>query len=144
MRAGLFVSVVNIVTVLALLFIKAVQNNWIELGFNLSFALLSGFAAAVLTIGLLPFLEAGFGILSTTRLIELSNPNHPLLRKILTEAPGTYHHSVVVGNLAEAACETIGENGLLARVGAYYHDLGKTRRPHFFYRKPDENGKSAR
>src|SRR5690606_14301671 len=95
-------------------------------------AAISGMAAAVLTIGLLPFLETGFGVLSTMRLIELSNPNHPLLKKILTEAPGTYHHSVMVANLSEAACEAIGANGLLARVGCYYHDIGKTRRPQFF------------
>jgi putative nucleotidyltransferase with HDIG domain len=66
------------------------------------------------------------------KLIELSNPNHPLLRKILTEAPGTYHHSLMVANLAESACEAIGANGLIARVGCYYHDIGKTRRPNFF------------
>lgn len=66
------------------------------------------------------------------RLLELSNPNHPLLRKILTETPGTYHHSVMVANLSEAACEAVGANGLLARVGAYYHDLGKTKRPQYF------------
>ena len=65
-------------------------------------------------------------------LIELSNPNHPLLKKILTEAPGTYHHSIMVANLAESACEAIGANGLLARVGCYYHDIGKTKRPQFF------------
>ncbi len=132
LRAGLYVSGINILAVLAHLFMKAVPTSWIELGSHVGFAFLSGFTAAVLTLGLLPFLEAGFGILSTTKLIELSNPNHPLLRKILTEAPGTYHHSVVVGNLAESASETIGENGLLARVAAYYHDLGKTKRPHFF------------
>lgn len=130
--AGLFVAAINVTAVASLLFLKTVQSNWIELGVHVGFAFLSGFTAAVLTIGLLPFFEAGFGILSTTKLIELSNPNHPLLRKILVEAPGTYHHSVVVGNLSEAACETIGENGLLARVGSYYHDLGKTKRPHFF------------
>lgn len=66
------------------------------------------------------------------RLIELSSPNHPLLKKILTETPGTYHHSLMVANLAEAACEAIGANGLLARVGCYYHDIGKTNRPGFF------------
>lgn len=132
LSAGLFVAGINIVVVTALLFLKTVQTEWLEVGMYLGFAFLSGFIAAVLTIGLLPFLEAGFGILSTTRLIELSNPNHPLLRKILVEAPGTYHHSVVVGNLSEAACESIGVNGLLARVGSYYHDLGKTKRPHFF------------
>ncbi len=130
--SGLFVSFINILTVVALLFVRMVQTHWIELAMYVGFACLSGFIAAVITIGLLPFFEAPFGILSAAKLIELSNPNHPLLRKILVEAPGTYHHSVVVGNLAEAACETIGENGLLARVGAYYHDLGKTKRPHFF------------
>ena len=71
-------------------------------------------------------------MLSPLRLLELSNPNHPLLRKLLIETPGTYHHSVIVGNLAEAAAEAIGADGLLCRVGAYYHDLGKTKRPQFF------------
>ncbi|ARK29330.1 HD family phosphohydrolase [Halalkalibacter krulwichiae] len=132
LRAGLFISFVNMIAVLSLLFMRMVQIGWVEIGMHMAFAFLSGFIAAVLTIGLLPFFEAGFGILSTSRLIELSSPNHPLLRKILVEAPGTYHHSVVVGNLSEAACESIGENGLLARVGSYYHDLGKTKRPHFF------------
>ncbi|WP_413382423.1 HD family phosphohydrolase [Alkalihalobacillus sp. 1P02AB] len=132
LRAGLYVSAVNILTVLSLLFMKVVPSGWVEIGIHVGFVWFSGFVAAVLTLGLLPFFEVGFGILSTTRLIELSNPNHPLLRRILTEAPGTYHHSVVVGNLAESASESIGENGLLARVASYYHDLGKTKRPHFF------------
>ncbi|WP_059102659.1 HD family phosphohydrolase [Shouchella shacheensis] len=132
LTAGLLVAGTNVLTVLCLLFVKSTQGGWVEVGMQLGAGLLSGIVASVLTIGLLPFFETGFGILSVSRLIELSNPNHPLLRKILTEAPGTYHHSVVVGNLAEAACEKLGENGLLARVGAYYHDLGKTRRPHFF------------
>lgn len=88
--------------------------------------------SSALTVGLLPFFETSFGILSDMKLIELSNPNHPLLKKILTEAPGTYHHSVMVANLSDSACEAIGANGLLARVGAYYHDIGKTVRPHYF------------
>src|SRR5699024_2149381 len=88
--------------------------------------------SAVLTLGLLPFFETGLGILSDGKLLSLANPNQPLLRKLLTEAPGTYHHSVMVANLSESACEAIGANGLLARVGAYYHDIGKTKTPHFF------------
>ncbi|AIC94063.1 HD family phosphohydrolase [Shouchella lehensis] len=132
LKAGFFVLCANSLTVLSILLMKSIYLNWVELSFYFLAAFLAAFVASVLTIGLLPFIETGFGILSTARLIELSSPNHPLLRKILTEAPGTYHHSVVVGNLAEAACETLGENGLLARVGAYYHDLGKTRRPRFF------------
>jgi putative nucleotidyltransferase with HDIG domain len=71
-------------------------------------------------------------VITAMKLIELSNPNQPLLRKLLVEAPGTYHHSIMVGNLAEAATEAVGGNSLLARVGAYYHDIGKTKRPYFF------------
>src|SRR5699024_9006156 len=67
-----------------------------------------------------------------TTLFRSSSPNQPLLKKILTEAPGTYHHSLMVANLSETACEAIGANGLLARVGAYYHDIGKTIKPHYF------------
>ncbi|HLO11925.1 MAG TPA: HD family phosphohydrolase [Pseudoneobacillus sp.] len=132
LKAGLFVSLVNLVVILSLMFLQNGQLSGLDYGFYVVVALVSGIASSVLTIGLLPFFEASFGILSTMRLIELSNPNHPLLRKILTEAPGTYHHSVMVANLAEAACEAIGANGLLARVGCYYHDIGKTKRPQFF------------
>jgi len=91
-----------------------------------------GLLTVVLVIGLMPFFELSFGILSALKLIELSNPNHPLLRKLLTETPGTYHHSVMVGNLSEAAAEAIGANGLLCRVGSFYHDIGKTKRPTYF------------
>ncbi|HHY21426.1 MAG TPA: HD family phosphohydrolase [Bacilli bacterium] len=132
LQAGLFVSVMNMVLTSAILLMKTVQYSAIEFGLYLGFSFASGFLAAVLTLGLLPFFEAGFSILSTAKLIELSSPNHPLFRKLLIEAPGTYHHSVMVANLAEAACEAVGANGLLARVGAYYHDIGKTKRPHFF------------
>lgn len=132
LQAGLFVSVVNLVVILSMLLLRNSHYSGMEYGFYFMAAFMSGIASAVLTIGLLPFFEAGFGLLSTLRMIELSNPNHPLLRKILTEAPGTYHHSVMVANLSEAACEAIGANGLLARVGCYYHDIGKTKRPQFF------------
>ena len=73
-----------------------------------------------------------FGIITPLKLLELSNPNQPLLKMLLMEAPGTYHHSVIVGNLAEHAAQKIGANSLLARVGAYYHDIGKIKRPYFF------------
>lgn len=132
LQAGLFVAVVNIVIILSLMFLRNGHYSGLEFSFYFISALVSGISSAVLTIGLIPFFEAGFGILSTMKLIELSNPNHPLLRKILTEAPGTYHHSLMVANLAESACEAIGANGLLARVGCYYHDIGKTKRPQFF------------
>ncbi|RLQ98182.1 HD family phosphohydrolase [Falsibacillus albus] len=132
LQAGIFVSFVNVLLLFFLVLMGDGQFSRMEYIYYILFAFASGISSAVLTIGFLPFFEAGFGILSTMKLIELSNPNHPLLKKILTEAPGTYHHSVMVANLADAACEAIGCNGLLARVGCYYHDIGKTRRPFFF------------
>ncbi len=95
-------------------------------------ALAGALVSTVLALGLLPFFESYFGILSPFRLLEFSNPNQPLLRRLMLEAPGTYHHSLIVSNLAVAAAEAIGADGLLCRVGAYYHDIGKVRRPAFF------------
>lgn len=92
----------------------------------------SGMLSAILTVGTMPIWENLFGVITPIRLVELSNPNTPLLKRMLTEAPGTYHHSIIVANLAESASDAIGANGLLARVGAYYHDVGKLKRPHYF------------
>jgi putative nucleotidyltransferase with HDIG domain len=94
--------------------------------------LLNGVFAAIFTVGTLPAWENLFGIITPLKLLELSNPNQPLLKTLLMEAPGTYHHSIIVGNLAEHAAQKIGANPLLARVGAYYHDIGKIKRPYFF------------
>jgi len=132
LQTGIIVSAVNMIVLLTLLFLRNTHLSGLDYGAHFLLAVISGLGSSVLTIGFLPFFEAGFGILSTMKLIELSNPNHPLLKKILTEAPGTYHHSVMVANLAESACEAIGANGLLARVGCYYHDIGKTKRPKYF------------
>ncbi|MGM9927621.1 MAG: HD family phosphohydrolase [Bacillus sp. (in: firmicutes)] len=129
---GLLLSLAQLIIILGLVLTMDLQVSNIDYVYYIVEAILSGMTSAILTIGLLPFFESTFGILSSMKLVELSNPNHPLLRKILTETPGTYHHSVMVANLAEAACEAIGANGLLARVGCYYHDIGKTKRPQFF------------
>ncbi|NNV05436.1 HD family phosphohydrolase [Geobacillus sp. C56-T2] len=131
-RTGVLVAFVQTVSLLSLLLLKNGRYSLTEIGLMALMAAASSVFSVILTIGLLPVLEAAFGILSPLRLIELSNPNHPLLRKLLTEAPGTYHHSIMVANLAEAACEAIGANGLLARVACYYHDIGKTKRPRYF------------
>jgi putative nucleotidyltransferase with HDIG domain len=131
LRAGIVNSGFSILAVAILLLLNH-QYSIKEATFSLSFAATGGVLTAVLVMGLLPFFEAAFGILSPLKLIELSNPNIPLLRKLLTETPGTYHHSVMVGNLSEAAAEAIGADGLLCRVGSYYHDIGKTRRPSYF------------
>lgn len=129
---SLSVAIVNALFICFYLLISQTQYSMGEVGFYIVTALLSGLLSGALTFGLMPFFETAFGLLSPIRLIELSNPNHPLLKKILTETPGTYHHSVMVANLADAACEEIGANGLLARVACYYHDIGKTIRPHYF------------
>lgn len=129
---SLSVAIVNALFIGFYLLISQTQYSMGEVGFYIVTALLSGLLSGALTFGLMPFFETAFGLLSPIRLIELSNPNHPLLKKILTETPGTYHHSVMVANLADAACEEIGANGLLARVACYYHDIGKTIRPHYF------------
>ncbi|MDR7490219.1 MAG: HDIG domain-containing protein [Armatimonadota bacterium] len=97
-----------------------------------AFGMANGLLVGVMSIGLLPYLENLFGLVTPIKLLELSNPGHPLLRRLQLEAPGTYHHSIIVANLAEAAAEAIGADPLLVRVGTYYHDVGKIRRPVFF------------
>ncbi len=91
-----------------------------------------GVLAGVLALGLLPIAESGFGFLTDFRLVELSSPNHPLLQRLITEAPGTYQHSLIISNLVDQAVKNVGGNALLARVGALYHDVGKIKRPGFF------------
>lgn len=132
LQTSMSVAVVNVIFMAFYLLMTQSSYGLSELLFYAVAALTSGLLSGALTIGLLPFFESAFGIISAMKLIELSNPNHPLLKKILTETPGTYHHSVMVANLADAACESIGADGLLARVGCYYHDIGKTKRPGFF------------
>lgn len=94
--------------------------------------LVNAVAGSVLAVGVLPIFESLFGFTTDLTLLELSNLNHPLLKRLALEAPGTYHHSIVIGNLAEAAAEAIGANPLLARVGAYFHDIGKMEKAEYF------------
>ncbi|WP_053961008.1 HD family phosphohydrolase [Sulfobacillus thermosulfidooxidans] len=131
-RAGLLVGIVNLMTLLGLDIMEGAGIAQTPTWETLLWGLLDGVLAAILAMGSIPFLEGPFGIITSMKLIELSNPNQPLLRKLLVEAPGTYHHSIMVGNLAEQATEAVGGNSLLARVGAYYHDIGKSKRPYFF------------
>jgi len=92
----------------------------------------NGFLSGLLVMGLLPLLEYIFNITTNISLLEQSDLNHPLLKKMILRAPGTYHHSLIVGNLSEAACETIGANSLLARVGSCFHDIGKIEKAEYF------------
>ncbi|NOU76058.1 HDIG domain-containing protein [Paenibacillus sp. LMG 31458] len=131
LKAGLMIAFFSMLTITSMLLMEDHFQKK-EALMSLSFAAAGGLLTVVFVIGLLPFFEVAFGILSPLKLVELSNPNHSLLRKLLTETPGTYHHSVMVGNLSEAAAESIGADGLLCRVGSYYHDIGKTKRPSYF------------
>ncbi len=96
------------------------------------YGLINSLIAPLLTIGILPLFESVFGFSTNITLLELADLNHPLLKRLAMEAPGTYHHSIVVGNLGEAAAKKIDANPLLARVGAYYHDIGKIEIPEYF------------
>lgn len=96
------------------------------------FGAVNGIVTIPIIIFLLPFFESLFGFTTDSTLLELSDLNHPLLKRLALEAPGTYHHSIIIGNLAEAAAKAINANSLLARVGSYYHDIGKMEIPEYF------------
>lgn len=128
--AGLVVSIMSVMIIIS--FGLLYNSDTRVMLTNATFGFVGGVLSAVLTIGTLPFFEATFDIITPIKLLELSNPNQPLLRRLLIEASGTYYHSILVGNLAEAAAEDIGANALLCRIGAYYHDIGKLKRPYFF------------
>ena len=130
-RAGIYVGVANVI-IIAIVGLIAGTPWYLLISSALALGIANGLLSSILTNGALPYLETSFGITSTVRLLELSNPNNPLLKKLLTEAPGTYHHCILVGNLAEAAAESVGAEPLVVRVGAYYHDIGKIKRPYFF------------
>lgn len=135
MRNGIMNSAVIIAAVNTLVTFFTgflISNNIVDILKISGLTFLGGCLSAVLTIGFLPLLESTFDIVTTVKLLELSNPNNELLKRLLMEAPGTYHHSIIVANLAEVASEIVGGNPVLARVAAYYHDVGKIQRPYFF------------
>lgn len=127
---GLFVGLINSIVIFSMGMINniGILDNLV----NSSIGMVGGLLSAILSIGMLPLFEQLSDIITPIKLMELSNPNQPLLQKMLFEAPGTYHHSILVGNLAEAAANEIGANAILARTGSYYHDIGKIKRPYFF------------
>lgn len=130
-RAGIYTSGANVVAI----FIVGLVNGTplgLLISSSLALGITSGILSSILTNGALPFLEHTFRLTSPVRLLELSHPNNILLKRLLTEAPGTYHHSIIVGNLAESAADAVGGESLMVRVGAYYHDIGKIKRPYFF------------
>ncbi len=135
-RAGFYVAATNAAVIISThLFFGDISFEYDSLA-GFSYSLIAGVGngifSSVVAIGLLPFLESIFGVTTAITLLELSNPNHPLLKELLMKAPGTYYHSMMVSNLAESAAESVKADALLTRVGAYYHDIGKLKRPYFF------------
>jgi len=113
-------------------FYPPTDNDWGMIGIQSALALGNGIVTAMLVGGALPLLEHLFQITTDISWLELSDLNHPLLRRMTIEAPGTYHHSLVVANLAESAAEQIGANATLCRVCSYFHDVGKLVKPQYF------------
>ncbi len=131
LRAALVLAAVNVVA--ALVAHGATQNEMPEQPGQMAlWAGAGGLGSVMLFYFLAAWLERPFRVTTPLTLLELSDPSHPLLRRLAMEAPGTYHHSLIVGNLAEAASEAIGADPLFSRVASYYHDVGKVVRPHFF------------
>ncbi len=130
-RTGLRVSITNLVLALA---IQALDGPLYSLETLIAAlaAVSGGILVGVITTGILPLVEMAFGYTSDIKLLELANLDQPLLRELMVSAPGTYHHSVVVSNMVEASAQAINANPLLARVAAYYHDIGKTSKPLYF------------
>ncbi|MDR3570128.1 MAG: HDIG domain-containing protein [Syntrophobacteraceae bacterium] len=130
-KAGVLVGGANVVLIVLATFF---QGQWLFLKVldNSFFGLFGGVFAGILATGLTPLTELLFGYTTDVKLLELATMDQPLLQELMVEAPGTYHHSIIVGNMVEAAAKSIGANALLAKVAAYYHDIGKTKKPLYF------------
>jgi cyclic-di-AMP phosphodiesterase PgpH len=139
LKAGAFTALANLLVIVCIDFYS---GGLVTRGPS---DLLAGFLGAVMVTMIvsvtLPFFESVFDVATDIKLLELMDPNQPLLKELVFKSPGTYHHSILIGNLAEAAAEAIGENPILARVGAYYHDIGKIQKPEYFIenQRPSEN-----
>jgi len=138
-KAGLVIAAANCIAVIVVLLLR--EANFVDYPAMLFWAALNGIFCGMITIGCLPPLEHALNAVTPFRLMELSDLNAPILRKLFTTAPGTYSHSLMVANLAEQACQDIGANALLARVGAYYHDIGKMDNPDYFVENQTDHNK---
>lgn len=130
-KAGLKLGLLNILIVTA---INIFADTAIGLTFlwDWAFAFSAGITSGILVLGIAPLIELGFGFTTDITLLELANVDRPILHRLMIEAPGTYHHSVIVGSLVEAAAAEIGANPLLAKVCGYYHDIGKLKKPLYY------------
>jgi putative nucleotidyltransferase with HDIG domain len=129
-KMGLKVAATNVLVILVIHFFRLWPFRTLEV--NIGWGIASGFGSALIVLGTLPYLETFFSRTTNIKLLELADFNRPLLKRLMLEAPGTYHHSLIMASLAEQAAEAIGDNSLLARVGAYYHDIGKLSNPEYF------------
>lgn len=129
--SGVTIGAVNVVAIAAF---NLIEGEFFTLGIivQMALGLVGGLASGIVVSATLPVVEAVFGYTTDIKLLELANLNHPALRELIIRAPGSYHHSMMVGSLCEAAAESVGGNPLLARVGAYYHDIGKAKNPQYF------------
>jgi len=140
LKCGLTICIANILTLTALGLLRQTPVTFTEALIIALLALMNGVFASALASMLLPALEAAFLVTTDVRLLELSNLNSPVLRRLAVDAPGTYHHSLMLATFAEAAAEAIEANPLLARVGAYYHDIGKLAKPEYFVENQSYGG----
>lgn len=135
LRAGMAIGISNVLCIIAINLIYQdahLQTVFSDVFHPSWFGFFNGIACSMLVLGLIPFLEDLFQVTTSTRYLELINPNHPLMQKLVTEAPGTFHHSQNVAHIAEKAAESIGADPYLTKAASYYHDLGKTKRPYYF------------
>lgn len=137
-KAGLKVGLVNVAIVTALHLFRGAEFE-LNLLWGWVFSILGGVSSGILATGFAPVVEMSFSYTTNIKLLELANLDCPIMRKLMLEAPGTYHHSVIVGNLVEAAATTIGANPLLAKVSGYYHDIGKIKKPLYFIENQVKN-----
>ncbi len=117
------------------------ELSWARIAWGSTFAFLGGIGSGLIAAGIAPLVEISFGYTTDITLLELANLDRPILRRLMIEAPGTYHHSVIVGSMVEAAASEIGANPLLAKVAGYYHDIGKIKKPLYFIEN-QRNGKN--
>lgn len=130
-KAGLKLGVMNVILV-TIIDTYLGGSSISKLLWDWAFAFTGGVGAGIVTAGITPLIEIAFGYTTDIKLLELANLDQPILRRLMIEAPGTYHHSVVVGTIVEAAASEIGANSLLAKVCGYYHDIGKIKKPLYF------------
>lgn len=128
---SLKIALLNILMVLILAMYNSDFNAG-SIGISVILALVNAILTPMVTMGITPLIEFAFGYNTNMTLLELANLDRPLLKRLILEAPGTYHHSILVGSLAESAASEIGANPLVAKVGGYYHDIGKLNKPTYF------------